>query len=268
MRKSPGMKTVMETITEPVMETVMETVIEIPSNTSTPSTMERVMRTTMKIEAVADTEFQLASTDWKWVLELWSKALTYDELKEQILSFEITPLRMTVYTEMQPSQKVDNVASNFFPDDGPKNMYPIQTYGDGNCFPRAISKLVFGDKSGHEEICARIIISSVKNENLFTSDDILSWGEKNIRRNSVSVQYVMYSGIDSQSTGRVLPTKVREIYQRELLNLKKARDIHGHMAVSSVCRGTAKANMFCLPSRNKSYCEKRLESCDTPTETK
>ena len=50
---------------------------------------------------------------------------------------------------MLPNHKVDDIASNFYPEDGPKNMFPVQTYGDGNCFPRAISKLVFGEESRH-----------------------------------------------------------------------------------------------------------------------
>ena len=86
---------------------------------------------------------------------------------------------------MLPNHKVDDIASNFYPEDSPKNMFPVQTYGDGNCFPRTISKLVFGEESRHEEIHARIIISGAKNENYFTSNDISSRGEKSVRRNSI-----------------------------------------------------------------------------------
>ena len=194
-----------------------------------PSCVERAMgsdnipKSTMKSTTKSATktyDSQLTTTDWKKVLEEFKKARTYDELKEQVHLLTIPPLKMSVYTEMLPSHKVDDIASNFYPEDGPKNMFPVQTYGDGNCFPRAISKLVFGEESKHEEICARIIISGVKNENYFTSNDILSRGEKSFRRNSISVQYVMYSGIDSTNTGRVLHPEVVEIYQKELLNLR------------------------------------------------
>ena len=78
------------------------------------------------------------------------------------------------------------VAWNFFPLDGLKDMYLIQTYGDGNCFPHAISKLVFGEETSHYEIHARIIVAGIVNENKLTRESFLSSGEKNVRSNSLS----------------------------------------------------------------------------------
>ena len=106
----------------------------------------------------------------------------------------------------------------------------------------------------------------MKNEDLFTSDDILSRGEKSIRRNSVSVQYVMYSGIDSQSTGRVLPTEVREIYQRELLNLTKLGKYMGIWQFHQ-CAEVLQRPLCSVYPQGANPCNKRLESCHTPTKT-
>ena len=59
---------------------------------------------------------------------------------------------------MGPQDEIDFVAENFYPHDGPRNVFPIQTYGDGNCFPRALSKLMTGTEDNHLEMCFRIIL--------------------------------------------------------------------------------------------------------------
>ena len=39
--------------------------------------------------------------------------------------------------------QTDNMAKHFYPTDAPQEMTPCHCHGDGNCFPRAISKLLF-----------------------------------------------------------------------------------------------------------------------------
>ena len=147
---------------------------------------------------------------------------------------------MNVETEMHTCHKIDEVAWNFFPSDGPKDMYPIQTYGDCNCFPHAISKLVFGEETSHYEIHARIIVAGIVNENKLTRDSILSRGEKNVRSNSLSIQYVMYSGINTTGTGRINRDEVIEMYHKELMALAQVKTYMGmwqfHQCAEVLCR--------------------------------
>ena len=159
------------------------------------------------------------NTDWKVLLEFWSTLQSYEEFEKEIRSFKPWPIQMNLEMELHACHKIDEVAWNFFPSDGPKDMYPIQTYGDGNCFPCAISKLVFGEETFHYEIHARIIVAGIVNEDKLTRDYILSRGEKNVRSNSLSVQYVMYSGINMTSTGRINRDEVIEVYHKELMAL-------------------------------------------------
>ena len=46
-------------------------------------------------------------------------------------------------------------------------LYLVITEADGNCLPRSISLLVFGDQEHHDEIRCRIVHEMVLNESLY-----------------------------------------------------------------------------------------------------
>ena len=224
----------MESNTE-IMESVMETEpVDIPNSVmeSHPlvdmKTSVHIMESDMKTSVdVMESDMKSPKTspevknnyNWKVLLDFWSTLQSYKEFEKEIRCFKPCPMQMNVEMEMHICHKIDEVDWNFFPSDGPEDMYPIQTYGDGNCFPHAISKLVFGEETSHYEIHARIIVAGVVNEDKLTRDSILSRGEKNVRSNSLSVQYVMYSGINTTGTGRINRDEVIEVYHKELMAL-------------------------------------------------
>ena len=49
------------------------------------------------------------------------------------------------------------VAILFYPNDHPPDLVPNKTYGDGNCFFRAVSHALFGTEERHVEIHVRIV---------------------------------------------------------------------------------------------------------------
>ena len=44
---------------------------------------------------------------------------------------------------------IDPIALCVYPRDAPQLMKPVKCYGDGNCFMRSVSKLVFGTEAHH-----------------------------------------------------------------------------------------------------------------------
>ena len=207
-----------------IMESVMETEpVDIPNSVmeSCPlvdmKTSVHIMESDMKSPKPSPEVEN--NYDWKVLLDFWSTLQSYKEFEKEIRSFKPCPIQINVEMEMCTCHKIDEVAWNFSPSDGPKDMYPIQTYVDGNCFPHAISKLDFGEETSHYEIHARIIVAGIVNEDKLTRDSILSRGEKNERSNSLSVQYVMYSGINMTGTGRINRDEVIEVYHKELMAL-------------------------------------------------
>ena len=55
----------------------------------------------------------------------------------------------------------DNIAKHFYPTDAPQEMTPCHCHGDDNCFPRAISKLLFGTEEYCLAICATLVYEAV-----------------------------------------------------------------------------------------------------------
>ena len=114
--------------------------------------------------------------NWRAILLEWSSAGYYEELKNIVTRENFLPISPGVHHEMQPEDTIDWVTMNFFPDDGPKNALPVSTYGDGHCFPRAISKILFGTEQHHCEIRARIVKEGIENETELTTDGALTRG--------------------------------------------------------------------------------------------
>ena len=154
--------------------------------------------------------------NWRAILQKWSPAGCYEDLKNMVTREKFLPISLGVCHEMGPEDTIDWVAIDFFPDDVPKNALPVSTYGDGNCFPRAISKILFGTEHHHCEIRARIVKEGIENEAELTTDAALTRGQNIVRRNSLCTQYVMYSAVDIQGMGRITRKEVREVYRKEL----------------------------------------------------
>ena len=68
------------------------------------------------------------------------------------------------YTKAKHNAKVDRVTLTALPKDAPKGAVPIETVGDGNCFPCAISKALLGNESHHKEIRLLLVIEGVRNK--------------------------------------------------------------------------------------------------------
>ena len=159
------------------------------------------------------------NTDWKVLFEFWSTLQSYEEFEKEIRSFKPRTIQMNLETELHACHKIDEVAWNFFLQMVQEICIPYKLMGMVTVSHMQSPNLFFGEETFHYEIHARIIIAGVVNEDKLTRDYILSRGEKNVRSNSLSVQYVMYSGINMTSTGRINRDEVIEVYHKELMAL-------------------------------------------------
>ena len=84
--------------------------------------------------------------EWHKVLLQLSKCKTYIELKQKITLNPLPPPIVTIKRAIEEDDLIDSVAMKFYASDGPTQKFPIETYGDGNCFSQALSHLFFRER--------------------------------------------------------------------------------------------------------------------------
>ena len=85
----------------------------------------------------------------------------------------LKPRRIAYFSEGDVN---DTVAQKDIPQDGPRMLKAVRTYGDGNCLCRALSKAFYNTDEMHLELRARIVIEGVTNKWKYLNDDCLERG--------------------------------------------------------------------------------------------
>ena len=150
----------------------------------------------------------------------------YTCLKGHIMRKRLPSPVTSIKEIFMDADTVDEVAKSFYPSDGPVGYLPIVTGSDGNCLPRALSHLFFGNEDHHFEVRCRIIEAGMLNENDFISHQILTWGVTNGSRNRPR-QYAMYSPQLQPTHRRLDRDEILDVYQQELMALTKNFEFMG-----------------------------------------
>lgn len=108
------------------------------------------------------------STFFSDVQSIFSSCTSFDELlvavREISPSLDMFPLPSAPFHTLRSSgSNVDEIALKHFAPLGIKHLFPVETVGDGNCVPRALSLHCFGDQDSHLEIRVRIVHEMVSN---------------------------------------------------------------------------------------------------------
>ena len=95
---------------------------------------------------------------------------TYGQLTSVVKDSKITdyPLPHELpKTILDVGGRIDSNSLSLRPSTVPAFLYPICTGADGNCLPRIVSTLVFGNEKYHIEMRCRIIAELVQNDNIY-----------------------------------------------------------------------------------------------------
>ncbi|XP_070184371.1 uncharacterized protein [Littorina saxatilis] len=63
--------------------------------------------------------------------------------------------------------RIDSQAATLLPSDLQGRCFPLSVYGDGNCFFRALSLLLYGTQDHHQEMRVRVVMAMALNPKLF-----------------------------------------------------------------------------------------------------
>ena len=115
---------------------------------------------------------------------------------------------------------LDMVALHHIPNDAPQGVAPVSVEGDGNCFPRTVSYLLYKSEWKYMEIRVRLVYEAILNINSYVDDIYVSVGARHsYDRATLTEQYAQYSDNFILNTGR--PIDVLDIYKREVMDIRK-----------------------------------------------
>ena len=201
------------------------------SNTATKTTKLTASHTATKTASTIATK--AASTadgpfNWKKMLDKLHKARSYDKIVQLVHDNVLPPIELNKKYQQSSDDKTDPVAMHFFPNDLPPNVVPTHTLGDGNCFPQALSNVVFGTQNRHVKIRVQLVFKAVLNEQFYLSNECLSLGVQgrlptrpNLRALSTTVvsRYCLYSGDDYVTGYRMLVEEMQGVYHRDIVKI-------------------------------------------------
>ena len=111
-------------------------------------------------------------------------------------------------------ENLDLVALHHIPNDAPRNVGPIQIEGDGNCFPRTISYILYKSQNHYMEI----IYEAVQNYDKYLDEFYVSRGTVNFYdRGTLPEQYAQYS----ENYNPHVTFNLKELYEQEVLDICK-----------------------------------------------
>ena len=147
---------------------------------------------------------------------------SFEALIQHITDLEkrLPALDLTNFTNVRIQHDAEDlVAAAYMPEDcRVKYPFPIKAMGDGNCFCRAASRLMFGEESRHAEVRVRIIIEGIKNYLTYTSPKWLEEGISNYKFKTNVPTYIASLGghYDVHSTHQ----DTNLIYNNELFRFR------------------------------------------------
>ena len=113
-------------------------------------------------------------------------------------------------------ENLDLVAMHHMPNDMPLGLAPLQTAGDGNCFPRTISYLLFKIQARYTEIQVCLVYEAVRNMAHYLDENYVSLGEHNFYdHDTLPEQYAQYP----DNYNPHVTFNMTQLYKREAIEL-------------------------------------------------
>ena len=92
--------------------------------------------------------------------------------------------------------EIDVQAFSLLPPSVPEGLFPVQTEGDGNYFPRSVSTLVFGHPCNFVEVRCRVVTEHVLNKAAYLAGIGLGH-DVNECQSVVAMQVVLAEGLSA-----------------------------------------------------------------------
>ena len=111
---------------------------------------------------------------WKTVMEEMRSYNNYSTFRHYVVRTMLPTAKVCLKLVMETNNAIDEIVIHFFPKDGPKDVYPVQTTRDGNCLANALAHLLLGKERMNVEIHVRATFIAVLRDSDFLNHDVLA----------------------------------------------------------------------------------------------
>ena len=181
---------------------------------------------------------------WESLLGALEKCTNFSELEKLAneIVHDLRPLKVcTSNVFFRPDiDFTDTTAYATLPVDGPSDVVPRWTLGDGNCMARSLSTSYTGNDSMHLEIRARIVIDAIINKKYYLDPNHLNVGATYLRDDETLLSiFAKYS--DHYVSGqKITQDTIEYLYCREVHDCTK---INSYMGLWQICQASSALNV-------------------------
>ena len=151
---------------------------------------------------------------------------SFKQLKSYVNGMSFPQIAQPLYGDHRNDiDEVDPIGVDLLPNDTPSIFQlhtPMKIYGDGNCFPRTISRLVYGDDKSHQELRCQITIDLVQNFRHYVDDEYLKRNTTNKLPEGVHIgmYFCLYSGADLVAGDELTQEGIECTLSKEIMNIR------------------------------------------------
>ena len=198
---------------------------------------------------------------WKSLYNLFQSCKTFAGLKRVVQKERnVPPLPDFFVGEIfVTDDEIDGVSVRLMPKDRKtpdkfKSGYvPLDIIGDGNCFPRSLSRLVYGVETHHIEMRCRIVIDCVRNMDNYTDHDYLMRQAGHLHGKNCSnicEYYSIYSGLPNVEGDPCSLPVIQSVFKRDILRIRKERENCDIWQIHSAANVLNSKIVFLFPTKN------------------
>ena len=212
-----------------------------------------------------ETQVQEISTEQPCEQFSWNQLYTtvcactsFDDLRRLVNQIKLPEVHHQPLPVWQHGISIDNVAKTelmmLTDTDHIGAGVPVSTIGDGNCFPCAANKLMFGSEDNHLEVRLHLVFKAVLNEDQYLSEEYLSEGVR--RRNCgtpLSLMYAMYSGHYTGIQGfSCTEDAVQDAFRKDVMSIYQTGKYMGMFQMFALSNVMKRSIHSVFPNRGKS----------------
>ena len=175
---------------------------------------------------IIDTQNRTKALTWEDRVNALTACNSYAELHTYVSQNPLPGLECNISLNMfqQDMDQIDFVALQYKPSDAPASCAPVCIIGNGNCFPRTLSYILFRTQDRHLEMKKRIVYEACLNKNHYLNNDYISKGANHqYARATLVEQFAQYADCYVPSVG----LNVERIYEQEVMDIHKNNSYMG-----------------------------------------